>query len=125
MAEADARYDRDALLVKAAGLLERARVDLSSVVRTTDDVDAWCEVVDDAARWLALLGADEACPREVSNALLDWRDRLSSHILAARALAEIEVHADVEAHMLERGLSDVAAEVAARRSASATVRLGS
>ncbi len=93
---------------QARAVILIAQGTLDAAVQAGSDVDAWYRIVDTAGERLARLSVDDACDRRTGLMLLDWRDRLSSHALAARALADIQRDADVEIHMLERGLAEVA-----------------
>jgi hypothetical protein len=76
-------------------------------------VDAGLGVLQVLADRLAELGTAEICPRALSRSLLSCRDRLASHIHAARALGEIEVGEQVTEDLMARGLDEVAAAVSA------------
>jgi hypothetical protein len=99
---------QESMLRQACAVILLAQGTLDAAVQAGSEIDAWYRIVDTAGERLARLSVDDSCDRSTGLILLDWRDRLSSHVLAARALADIQVHADVEIHMLERGLVEVA-----------------
>jgi hypothetical protein len=55
--------------------------------------------------------------------ILAWRDHLSSYVLAARALTEVQATLEMAVRMLERGLAEVADQIAQRRRADAADEL--
>ena len=99
---------RGSALRQASAVILIAQGTLEAALEVGSEATSCYRIVDTAGDRLALLSMDESCDRRTGLMLLDWRDRLSSHVLAAQALADIEVHADVEIHMLQRGLAEVA-----------------
>jgi hypothetical protein len=83
----------------------RRRLDLPSV--RPDDVEAKRRVVEAAAERLARTAMNADCPVQLTLLLLDWRDRLGSFVLAASAVTDLDVHADVAERLLRRGLDEV------------------
>ena len=97
-----------AVLREATACIGRAR-DAFARSRTNDDpIERGCAIVERVAADLALL-ADRDETDQVRRTILGWRDHLSSHVFAARALLDIEVDSSLPAHLLERGLAEVAA----------------
>jgi hypothetical protein len=70
-------------------------------------------VVEVVAEQLAALATEQGCTEAGRRVLLDWRDRLSSYILAAQALDELDVHADAADQFLRRGLEELRADAGA------------
>jgi len=99
---------------EAAAVLGRAHRELIGVLDGDEGGDG-CDVLERAADRLGALGRLGGCSARLGRSLLDWRDHLSSHVLAARALQDIGVHGDAATHLLERGLADVAGQLAALR----------
>lgn len=94
----------------AVDALRVARARLAAGANGPTTVDAHCGIVQEAADYLALAAAEPSCPTGLSTILLDWRDRLGSHVLAARALADLDVHHDLAEQMLCRGLDEAIQE---------------
>lgn len=65
------------------------------------------KLVERVADGLAEMARDPFCPPAVGTALLDWRDRLWSHILAAGALAELDIDRGLPEQLLRRGLDEI------------------
>lgn len=86
----------------------RARLDLVDDPAAANDV-RW-EIVEGAAEQLASAASDPTCPVVLGAILLDWRDRLGSCVLAARALADLDVHPDLAEQLLCRGLDEAIQE---------------
>ena len=106
MPELTARERDRKVLLRAERAVLLARDEL---VRRNDSPVAAsdaCDIVDRVVNTLAALAADEEHD-ELRRMLLRWRDHLSSHVFAARALLDIEVDDDLPVHMLERGLAEV------------------
>ena len=95
------------VLREATACIERARSAFARSRAENDPVERGCAIVERVAADLALL-ADRDELDQVRRTLLGWRDHLSSHVFAARALLDIEVDASLPAHLLERGLAEVA-----------------
>lgn len=98
----------------AVSVLRRAREEIDLLDATDAGMEARWGLVELAADRLALAAKDAACPVALSVLLLDWRDRLSSHVLVARALAEMEVHPDLADQLLRRGLDELLGEAPQR-----------
>lgn len=62
---------------------------------------------------LGTLAHEQSCPDRLRNLLLDWRSRLSSHLLAARTLQEVQAAPHLPLHMVRRGVADISDELAA------------
>jgi hypothetical protein len=75
-------------------------------------------VVEGVAARLAAMARHHACGEERRRTLLGWRDRLSSYVLAAQALDELDVHADAADQFLRRGLDELGAEAGERQFAA-------
>jgi hypothetical protein len=71
---------------------------------------AW-RAVDDLAEQLAAVAAVHGCPRPFATLLLDCRDRLGSHLLAADQLCEIGQPIDSRVRVLERGVSSMVGDL--------------
>ena len=69
--------------------------------------------VEQVARILAIAAGRDAVTDAAKRQLLDWRDRISSYLLAADALREINVDRGVAVNLLARGLLMVDEELAA------------
>jgi hypothetical protein len=111
----------DLLVAGALELLERSR---SQLARSTDgDIALMCRIVEETADRLAEAAKDPWCSGSLAEALLDWRDRLSSYLLASRALAELDVDRQLAAQLLRRGVDEVI-ERCARVSFNGTRRPG-
>lgn len=108
------RIDAYELARRAIARLHRARQQLDDPAFDEVSVEAAARMVDAAATPLVLVASDDACPDDLRTVLLDWRDRLGSHILTARALGELEVHPDLARQLLRRGLDEVLGEAASR-----------
>ena len=108
-----------AITAEAIAVLHRAQRELPGAATSGWSSAGACDVVELAAERLAALGRLSHADA-LRRALLDWRDRLSSHVLAARALDEIGLHDDVAAHLLERGIVDVLAELSELEPATAS-----
>ena len=104
----------EALAARELGVLRRARARMSVVDNDAGPGHVRWRVVQDAADHLARVARDATCPDALGVVLLDWRDRLSSHILAARALAELDVHRDLAEQLLCRGLDEITQEAPLR-----------
>lgn len=94
----------DLLASGALDLLERSQ---SQLARGGDDLTLMCQIVEETADRLAEAAKDPWCNGSLSEALLDWRDRLSSYLLASRALAELDVDRQLAAQLLRRGVDEV------------------
>jgi hypothetical protein len=112
----------DHLARAAVAVLHRARTRLSAVASAAESNEVRWRIVDDAADQLAVAASDPACPVMLGTVLLDWRDRLGSCVLAARALADLDVHPDLAEQLLCRGL-DEAIEESPRRLLDIRLRL--
>jgi hypothetical protein len=100
-------------LLRAGRLVLAGQAELDAHLAVGAPVELLCAVLERVATGLAALVRPEEEGREPRRTLLSWRDHLSSHVLAARALNEIEVDTDLQAHLLERGLAEVSASYAA------------
>jgi len=101
----------DVFAMRELDVLRRARTALSAVVDAGEGGDLAWQLVQDVADQLAMAASAPSCPPTVGATLLDWRDRLGSYILAARALAELDVHRGMAQQLLCRGLDEVIEEV--------------
>jgi len=97
--------ERD-VLGEAARAVVAGRNSLALSRRDGEAVERGCAIVDSVAVVLADLAAGED-HHGVRSTLLRWRDHLSSHVFAARALLDVEVDDELAAHMLERGLAEL------------------
>jgi hypothetical protein len=97
------------LLLQALTVLNTTRRTLDPPGASEADLDRHAADVDQAARSLASLARDDTCPPKLEVALFDWRDRLGSHVLAARALGDMDVHPDAAMQLLRRGLDEAIA----------------
>jgi len=102
--------------------LRRARLVLSLICGAAAPNEVRWQIVEDAADHLALAASDPECPVQLGVILLDWRDRLGSCVLAARALADLDVHPDLAEQLLCRGL-DEAIQESPRRLLDVRLRL--
>jgi len=92
----------------AAGTLELLHRTQAQLARRSDaDVAVMCQIVEDTADRMSEAARDPWCPGSLSEALVDWRDRLSSYLLAAQALAELDVDRALAAQLLRRGVDEV------------------
>ena len=66
-----------------------------------------CRIVEETADSLAEAAKDPWCSGSLAEALLDWRDRLGSYLLAARALAELDVDRQLAPQLLRRGVDEI------------------
>ncbi|MEO7555260.1 MAG: hypothetical protein ABIV94_01480 [Acidimicrobiales bacterium] len=102
----------------ALGVIERAQAALAEGIDIGVATADLCDELDGVGAQLAALAGDTIDNLGTARYLLPWRDHLASHILAARALNDLQVHADVQVELLGRGLAEVA------DAASATLRGG-
>ena len=103
--------DFDRVTERAVAALHRARARLAVPMAPGEATAARWTPVEEAADALAAAANRPWCPAAVNALLLDWRDRLGSHVLAARALADLDVHSDLAEQFLRRGLDEVISEV--------------
>jgi hypothetical protein len=89
----------------ALDLLQGAQAQLAR--RSDSEIGFMCRTVEEVADRLAEAARDPWCRGSLSEALLDWRDRLSSYLLAAQALAELDVDRALAAQLLRRGVDEV------------------
>ena len=89
----------------ALELLHNAQAQLAR--RRDSEIGLMCRTVEEVADRLAGAARDPWCRGSLSEALLDWRDRLSSYLLAAQALAELDVDRALAAQLLRRGVDEV------------------
>ena len=104
-------------MAEAAAVLSTAHIELDDLKPFGSTAEG-CHIVESVADRLAALGR-LTTSRKLGSALHDWRDHLSSHVLAARDLEGIGVDDGVAAHMLLRGVNDVMADLADWRSGNA------
>ena len=105
------------LALTAVQDLRRARTRLAALAETAASAEDRRHIVQGAADRLATRATDSACSAPLAAILLDWRDRLSSHILASRALADLDVHRAAGEQLLQRGLDDAIDEAPRRLAA--------
>jgi hypothetical protein len=119
-----ARRDRrDELFVRAAFVVATGQAQLQADTALVAPLATLLATVEDVASQLKRLLPEDGEHDERCDRLLAWRDHLSSHLLAARALTEVRAAPDMAARLLERGLADVAAQIAQRRRADAAEEL--
>jgi hypothetical protein len=106
--------DPHRLALRAAARLEGARRQLDHPAVVDAPVEVAARFVDAAAESLTREAAVDSCPHALRTILLDWRDRLGSHVLTARALGELEVHPDLARQLLRRGLDEILGEAPSR-----------
>ena len=95
----------DILVTGALDLLERSQ---SQLARCRDDeLGPMSRIVEETADRLAHAAKDPWCSGSLAEALLDWRDRLGSYLLASRALAELDVDRQLAAQLLRRGVDEI------------------
>jgi hypothetical protein len=99
---------------RAVTRLHRARTQLDEPAFAEVTVEVAARSVDASAAPLRVVAGDDRCPDDLRTVLLDWRDRLGSHVLTARALGELEVHPDLARQLLRRGLDEVLGEAPSR-----------
>lgn len=108
--------------LEAVLALRLARSRLTVLVDTGASNEAKGEVVQDAADRLAKAAGDHSCPIALSTLLLDWRDRLGSYCLTARAFAEADLAPSLIDQLVRRGLDEAIDEAAARLGALSPAR---
>ena len=95
----------------AADVVARRAAEVLRAARG-DELDA--QRLEAVAEHLAVLARDPWCLPRVQTVLADWRDRLGSYVLTARALIDVGISPDHVRHLLQRGLNEVVDEVPLR-----------
>lgn len=112
----------DVQVLAAVEVLRRARARLAQLPAIAAATEVPWQLVEEAADHLAETAGDPSCREPLAAVLLDWRDRLGSFVLAARALADLDVHNDLAHQLLCRGL-DEAIDESPRRLTELRARL--
>jgi hypothetical protein len=119
-----ARHDIDGeVFVRAAFVVANGQAQLQADCALDAPLVSLAATVEEVASRLASLLPADSVDVEGRARLLDWRDHLSSHVHAARALTDVQVSQAMAVHLLERGLADVAARIAERRRSDAADEL--
>jgi hypothetical protein len=96
---------RLAVLVARVGLDRDGTTD-TLLAKALADVERLVEVLGETAK-------RETIAEPLARRVLDWRDRMSSYLVAAHALEEISVDRGVAVNLLARGLLVIDAELSA------------
>ena len=119
-----ARIDTNGeVFVRAAFVVANGQAQLQADCALDAPLASLAATVEDVASRLASLLPADSLDDEGRARLLDWRDHLSSHVLAAHALTDVQVSQAAAVQVLERGLADVAARIAQRRRSDAADEL--
>jgi hypothetical protein len=99
-----------ALLRQAHGALAALGAAVRPPGTERDYLVAW-RLVDRVGDSLARAAARPDCPARLGASLLDWRDRLGSHLLAADQLRDVGHPIASRARVLERGIRSTIGEL--------------